>query len=203
MSEYVTDDGPREQYFTPPPATRALLRRIAVPPGPVAEPCAGDGWIVRELERMGCGVVSGDIDHEVDVFRPGLDFFSTRAGMAYDTCGCIITNPPWSDAARFVRRALEITPHVAMLLRLTFLEPCESTPKSARVDLLKKLSRCIVLPRISFYRGKSGTDSVCPAWFVWGFGGQEGPATVEIVTDGELAECAGQQSLFSKAEERR
>lgn len=185
----------REQYFTPPRVTRALLHRLDLEPMLLAEPCAGAGWISNELERAGHQVLTGDIDDAVDVFRPGVDLFSRRAGIAYGQCNAIITNPPWSDAARFVRRALEITPNVAMLLRLTFLEPCDSTPKSARVDLLEQLRACFVLPRISFYRGARGTDSVPPAWFVWGFPWLELPA-LDVVTDAELARHAGQTDLF-------
>lgn len=190
-----------EQYFTPPEVTRALLSRLPLPEGAgIVEPCAGEGWISRELPES-VAVITGDVDRTMPVLAPGCDFFSRRASQSYWQADIIITNPPWSDAARFVRRALEITPNVAMLLRLTFLEPCNATDDSRRVDLLKKLRAHIVMPRVSFIKGKRGTDSVPPAWFIWGFNWlshEELPA-FDFVTTDELARHAGQQSLFSLA----
>lgn len=185
-----------EQYFTPPELTRALLERLKLKPMRIAEPCIGDGWISRELTRDGHQVRGGDLDPQYSPAHGGaVDFFSKRASDRYRECGGIITNPPWSCAARFARRALEFTPNVAMLLRLTFLEPCESTSDAARVDLLHKLTACIVLPRVSFIRGKAGTDSVCPAWFIWGFEWCDLPM-LDVVTSAELARHAGQRALF-------
>lgn len=129
-----------EQYFTPPEVTSALLARLALHGMTISEPCAGDGWIVRELREAGCKVKATDVDPKYTATGMSIDFFSRRASTVHQGAGAIITNPPWSDAARFVRRALEFTPNVAMLLRLTFLEPCESTDDSRRVDLLQNLT---------------------------------------------------------------
>ena len=189
MSNYL------EQYYTPPPLTRALLERLNLEPMTIAEPCAGEGWIARELIRDGHTIIAGDVDPELDL-RSGLDFFSKRATGVYGRTDAIITNPPWSDSARFVRRALEITPNVAMLLRLTFLEPCDSEPASRRVDLLRIMRSHIVMPRTRFYKGGKKTDSVPPMWFVWGFDWLDIPA-FDVVTTPELARHAGQQNLFS------
>ena len=185
-----------EQYFTPPELTRALLERLNLAPLKIAEPCVGDGWISRELWRDGHTATARDLDPEYSPGGVGVDFFSRRASKVYSNVDAIITNPPWSDSARFVRRALELTPNVAMLLRLTFLEPCDSTPESRRVDLLQKLRSHIVMPRASFYKGKRGTDSVPPCWFIWGFDWLDIPA-FDVVTSPELARHAGQQDLFS------
>ena len=190
------DAQPREQYYTPPACTHALLRHLDMEPTTILEPCAGDGWISRVLKGQGHDVVTGDIDPSVDVDLPGKDFFSAFWD-SFHTGQCIITNPPWSDAALFVRRALEFTPDVAMLLRITFIEPCddETKPKSYRPDLVCGHRSHVVLPRVSFYRGDSGTDSVCPAWFIWGFEWLDFPPW-HVVTTTEYAECAGQGRLF-------
>lgn len=190
----------REQYYTPPPVTRALLGHLeGMADLYIAEPCAGDGWISRELARDGHQVITGDIDESLDVDNPGLSLFDDVASRIYRYVDAIITNPPWSDAALSVRRALEITPNVAMLLRLTFLEPCSKRQESARVDLLEQHRSHIVLPRISFYRGGDGTDSAPPAWFIWGFEDLDIPPWA-IVSDRELLEYAGQQDLFEGAQ---
>lgn len=200
-----------DAYYTPPALTRVLLKRLHADywrntvvddeeegtrrKRLIAEPCAGDNWIDRELRAKGYQTVTGDIDPSKPVHYAGIDFFSKKAGRIYKGVDGIITNPPFSAAPRFVRRALEITPNVAVLLRLTFLEPCESRPESARADLLRKLARVIVLPRVSFYQGKSGTDSATCAWFIWREH-RYGSTNLEIVTEAELAEAAGQQKLF-------
>ena len=189
----MTDAQPREQYYTPPACTHALLRHLDMEPTTILEPCAGDGWISRVLNKEGHTTITADVNPDAPVDMPGNDFFACDY-----TCDMpIITNPPWSDAALFVRRALEFTPDVAMLLRLTVIEPCddETKPKSYRPDLVCGHRSHVVLPRVSFYRGDSGTDSVCPAWFIWGFGWLDFPPW-HVVTATEYAECAGQGRLF-------
>lgn len=192
----MTDYG--DQYFTPRCLTRALLTDIDARPMRVVEPCAGDGWISSELERAGHTVVAGDVDKHARVEHAGVDFFSQRATRLYEGCDAIITNPPFSAAPRCVRRARELAPLVIMLLRISFLEPCEKRESSRRDGLVQDLSRFIVLPRVSFYRGKRGSDSVTCAWFIWDQN-HTGPRTFEIVTESELARYAGQGDLFIDA----
>lgn len=191
----MTEAQPREQYYTPEPCTRALLSHMGMEPSEVLEPCAGDGWISRVLEEKGHNTTTADVDPDAPVDMPGRDFFGTMYDV-FQSPRCIITNPPWSDAALFVRRALELTPNVAMLLRLTFFEPCsdETKPKSYRPDLVKSHRSHLVLPRVSFYRGKSGTDSVCPAWFIWGFDWLD-MEPWDVVTERQYQEFAGQQAF--------
>ena len=201
-----------DAYFTPPALTRVLIDRLEASSdwwGPnaeeedgtpirkrvIAEPCAGDNWISSEFRGRGYQVVTGDVDPDRPVHYPGCDIFSERASKHYNGCDAIITNPPFSGAPLYVRRALEITDRVAMLLRINFLEPCEGFEWSSRVDLLKSLSRVIILPRVSFINGKRGTDSATCAWFIWDNG--LGPTVLNVVSEAELAEAAGQQKLFS------
>jgi len=143
-------------------------------------------------------VITGDIDPDRPVHYPGVDIFNKRANKVYAGADAIITNPPFSGAPLYVRRSLELAGRVAMLLRVTFLEPCESQLKSARADLLKSLDRVIVLPRVSFYQGKRGTDSATCAWFIWESRRVNPTTILEVVSEAELAEAAGQQRLFSE-----
>lgn len=201
-----------DAYFTPPALTRVLIDRLEassdwwrpnaeeedgkpIRKRVIAEPCAGDNWIATQFRLRGYQVVTGDVDPDRPVHYPGCDIFSERALTHYAGCDAIVTNPPFSGAPQYVRRALEITDTVVMLLRISFLEPCEKDPRSARVDLLKDLSRVIVLPRVSFINGKRGTDSATCAWFIWDNG--LGPTVINVVSEAELAEAAGQQKLFS------
>ena len=188
----MSDRIPLDAYYTPPELTRALLSRLgAIYPMTVAEPCAGQGWIARELLREGHDVITGDVADHPKLDHPGLDFLHPRAVRAYQEADAVITNPPFSAASEITRQALTITPRVAMLLRLTFLEPCLD-----RVDLLQSLARVIVLPRVSFitpgYPGKAGTDSTTCAWFLWGCE----RAPVEVVTKAELERLRGQMSFL-------
>jgi hypothetical protein len=184
---------PREQYFTPPECTLSLLERVRLQTDlTIGEPCAGDRWIANVLADRGIDVISADVDTRLENDHPGLDFFSGEAERIFGNVDGIVSNPPWSDAARFVRRALEFSPNVAMLLRLSFLEPCEKGDKSRRLDLLELMSGLIVLPRVSFIRGKRGTDSLPPAWFIWGF---DPDFVLDFVSGRELAELSGQLTL--------
>jgi len=84
--------------------------------GRILEPAAGDGAIVRVLERFfpEAQIDAGDISTEQDFLK-------------HDYPGpyhLIITNPPYCRAIEFVQRALSLRhPNglVAMLLRLNFL----------------------------------------------------------------------------------
>jgi hypothetical protein len=87
-----------------------------------------------------------------------LDGISTR---------WIITNPPYNTpnyhAADFVSRALSVAQRgVAMLLRLSFKEPCQN-----RYQLLRDHPPTLeqVIPRPRYVDGS--TDSVTSVWLIW------------------------------------
>lgn len=81
-------------------------------------------------------------------------------------CDWVVTNPPWNLASCISQHAMEhARSGVALLLRLSFLEATKERQWLKR-NPPKSL---IVLPRISF-NGTGQTDSVCPAWFLWGPG---------------------------------
>jgi hypothetical protein len=148
-------------YPAPEWATEALLERVPIV-GTVFEPCSGAGDMVRPLERAGVKVVTNDIDQA----RKTDTHFDARSLSAWPQPGVdwTVTNPPFSDALAIVQNAIAGSRvGVAVLLRLSFLEPTE-----ARQDLLRANppTRLIVLPRISF-TGDGKTDSVTCAWLVW------------------------------------
>ena len=91
-----------------------------------------------------------------------------------------MSNPPFGAAPRIVPLAVEhAVAGVAMLLRLSYLEPCEN-----RSQWLSEHppTRLIVLPRISF-TGDGRTDSVTCGWFVWERHALQ--QSIEIVTKGD------------------
>lgn len=159
-----------DQYFTPASATQALLRHVKLS-GNVFECCVGDRGIYNEL--TGWDVLwSNDIDPDLeadyhkDITQPWE--------FGFDKCDWVVSNPPFSVAPTVVRMAYDYSRiGVAMLLRLSFLEPCESdkTPKQRASRRGKWLAahpptKLIVLPRISF-TGNGKTDNVTCAWMVW------------------------------------
>lgn len=166
-SLYVRNMPRRANDFYPTPAwaTMELLNRISLSGMRILEPCAGDGAIANVLKRTWGDdrVFATDIDPK---------FLDTSDGV-FDACDneiynlvkpdAIITNPPFSLAHVIVPKAVEKANLVAMLLRLSWLEPVAD-----RAEWLAKNppDRLLVLPRISF-TGDGKTDSVTCAWFVW------------------------------------
>lgn len=166
----------REHDFYPTPgwATVELLKRIEAG-GVVLEPCVGEGDIAAELARdpRFALVLSNDLDrrHDADSHEDATDpAWWKRVGDV----DWVITNPPFTVAADVLKLAHKHAGNVAMLLRLSFLEPCEG-----RAAWLEEHppSDLIVLPRISF-TGDGNTDSVTCAWMVWGSPYQQSIAIV-------------------------
>lgn len=149
-------------YPTPAWATEVLLERWVIDRMPyVLEPCAGDGAIANVLKAHGIDVRTNDIDTSRDVDT----YYDATAPNLWDKRPFyVVSNPPFSLASQIVPRAVESAIYgVAMLLRLSFLEPCED-----RVVFLANHppTRQLVLPRISF-TGDGKTDNVTCAWFIW------------------------------------
>lgn len=155
----------RENDFYPTPgwATRELLKRVRIG-GAVFEPCVGAGDIATELrcDPRICRVDDNDLDrrHQAQWHE---DATYSRWWETLPEYDWVITNPPFNVASEVLQCAHKYASNVAMLLRLSFLEPCEG-----RGAWLAKYppSNLIVLPRISF-TGDGNTDSVTCAWMVW------------------------------------
>jgi hypothetical protein len=149
-------------YPTPAWATRVLLQYAGVG-GSVYEPCAGAGDIATVLEdyRHIGHVTTNDIDRSRRV-----DFHEDAREAAAWTYrpDWVVSNPPFSDAMAITMFAVgKAKRGVAMLLRLSFLEPtAERGPWLAE----HPPTHLIVMPRISF-TGDGKTDSVTTAWLVW------------------------------------
>ena len=149
-------------YETPPVFTRILLEDIEYHIGiKILECCNGDGAISNVLKKKGYDVVTNDIGRDADTHYDATQdaLWSRYSGNV----SWVISNPPFKSAPTIVQKAYHTAQHgVAMLLRLTFLEPCQN-----RGDFLSKHPpNLIVLPRHSF-TGDGGVDSVTCAWFYW------------------------------------
>lgn len=161
-------------YETPAVATESLLRAERLPHC-VWEPAAGRGAMVRVLRAAGHDVYATDlIDYgSPDVDATGRDFLAEA--KAPTGCEAIVTNPPFKDAPAFIRRALDLAPLVAVLLRLSFMESDDGNSRSARNDILDggKLARVHVfrkrLPMMhrDGWEGRKANSGMAFAWFVF------------------------------------
>lgn len=153
---------PEDLYCTHPDAVKALLG-LEKFSNRIWEPCDGLGHISDVLIAAG---------HEVrrsDLYTRGrdieqLDFLTTGKSWGGD----IITNPPYSAATTFVRKALSlIAPghKVAMWLRILYLESLE---RKRLFEEFPPVRVWISSRRIPCGKeGKFGASAQGYAWFVW------------------------------------
>lgn len=151
-----------DAYFTPSSAVDELLRVVDIR-GRVLEPSSGDGAIARPLIAHGCEVLTNDLNPAMPSLMHGdatdPAWWKKGKGVPW-----VVGNPPFSLASTIVPLAFQhASEGVAMLLRLSWLEPCAD-----RVDFLVKHppTTLLVIPRISF-TGDGKTDNVTCAWMVW------------------------------------
>lgn len=151
---------PNDFYPTPGWATHELLRHVDVG-GAVLECCAGDLAIAANLPER-CSVMTNDIDTARNCH---MSFDASKPWpLVKGAVDWVITNPPFAFAPAIVPLAYEhATIGIAMLLRLSYLEPVENRGAWLNEHPPTEL---IVLPRISF-TGDGKTDNVTCAWFVW------------------------------------
>ena len=112
-----------DYYPSPPDVTGALMEFLQLPPERfIWEPACGDGSMSRVIEAYGHNVLSTDLREDSGYGIGGEDFLSfdpaPPTGIPYSAVysDWIITNPPFNVAEAFIRKALTITPNVAMLL---------------------------------------------------------------------------------------
>ena len=160
LMEKATARRKLDQYFTPAHATRELLKHIRLS-GNVFECCVGDGGIYNELTGWDM-LWSNDLDPNLKA-----DFHNDVTqdwSFVFERCDWVVSNPPFNVASRILPLAFNYCRiGMAMLLRLSYLEPCLDRDKWLARHPLTKL---IVLPRISF-TGDGKTDNVTCAWMVW------------------------------------
>lgn len=157
-------------YETPPHYIEALQRVIGEPGGRIIEPCAGKGMIVSLLDVDGDWRTndlnprrSTDTHFNAAKLWPGQLTRPTKWDWG-------ITNPPFRQPTmlRIIRNMLFCCKNVAVLARLSFLEPT-LTRRAFWIRHQRNLN-VIVLPRYSFRKndaGKRATDSVTCCWLVW------------------------------------
>ena len=146
-------------YETPYSITRQFLERENVA-GTVLEPSCGDGAIVQVLQEKNLNVTGKDLSL-------GQDFLEETE--RYDA---IITNPPFSLAYEFIKKAKTLTDYFAFLLPLSCLHG-KKRFDDIYSDGSFSLSRVYVFTRYPMLGeklrkdGKYNTGMMVYAWFVW------------------------------------
>ena len=166
----------RDAYFTPRKAIDSLLdREPGIGGDTLLDPCCGDGRMAAQLAPRFRSVGLNDLQiggvepSTTRQMRSAFAFLTAHdasrvPGLLWQTVSWVITNPPWCLASEIAQAAIKYsTRGVALLLRLSFLEATQK-----RTWLVSCPPKAVlVLPRISF-DGTGQTDSVPPAWFLWG-----------------------------------
>lgn len=163
----------RELDFYPTPAnvTQALMdflieEREIAPDTFIWEPACGDGAMADVIRQYGCHVMSTDIRH-TGYGIGGMDYLTTPVSKPIYG---IITNPPFAQAADFIRKATQEASLVAMLLKSQYWHA------EKRTQLFRDYPPAWVLPlnwRPDFKaaenaeNGKKGAPLMEVLWTVW------------------------------------
>jgi hypothetical protein len=148
-------------YPTPDIATVSFLER-EIFTGEIWEPACGNGAMSKIIERYKYLVKSSDLIYR-GYGEGGVDFLRS----SYLTNN-IMTNPPFSHAAKFVHHALKhANKKVAMLLRLNFLE---SKARKLLFTDFPFYKLYVFSERVPFgVNPKSGSNAIAFGWFVWDY----------------------------------
>ncbi len=159
-----------DQYFTPEFATKVLLHYNPHIGGQILECCSGDDAITKVLFRhcAATGLPYEIRTNDIDPGMPSSEHWDAADGSKqnWGRPNWIVSNPPFNGAEAIVPAAFSsASDGIAMLLRISFLEPCKGR---SRFMAEFPPTQLVVLPRISF-TGDGKTDNVTCAWFIWDF----------------------------------
>lgn len=154
----------RDYYATSPEATLLLLKAERFH-NKVLEPCCGDGYISKVLEKKGYEVISTDL-YEYGYGQSGVDFLDESNSIINELKGevDIITNVPYKDAIPMLMRALDICRNkVAMLFPITYI-PKFYFCKPSKLYIFPR--RITVAKNGDFEKYERGSMSEF-GWFIW------------------------------------
>lgn len=162
-------------YAALPPLLVAEGRRL---PSVVWEPACGNGALVIPLRNRGFTVYASDVNGwGCPDSDSGVDFTSdlgAQAGAAmqgkYQDRFGIVTNPPFGIIEEFVERAVAMSPYVALLCRLAFLESEGRMNWWKRVGLRRVhliAERLPMMHRHGYDGPKLSNAGMCFAWYIF------------------------------------
>lgn len=168
-SNHSTNERAADDYYTTDPIAMHLLLEQEIFSPNVWECACGRGDLSEVMKAYGYNVLSTDL---VDrgYGESGVDFLQCIS--EYD--GDIVTNPPYSLAIEFCKKAIGLVKEghkVAMFLRLNFLE---GKGRRALFDEYPPHTIYVASGRINCYKngddskeGKKNVGALAYAWFVW------------------------------------
>ncbi|WP_225413829.1 class I SAM-dependent methyltransferase [Stigmatella hybrida] len=176
-----------DEYPTPAWAVRRLMEAVHFKGGHWLEPCAGEGAIISTIDRADVQWTAVEIQQRFEPLLRKLpriesikigDFMDYRPPATLHSkrpFNAVVTNPPYLDAMEFVAHCLELSTHVAMLLRLNFL-----ASNKRNTFMREHCPDVYVLPDRPSFTGK-GTDSIEYAWFVWDSGARRTAGRLQVL----------------------
>lgn len=173
---------PADLYPTPADCTYSLLPHIAhlLPHDAyILEPACADGQMVRPLQEFGYVVDGFDLRPEVKGGVGGVDFLDRMNGTFEDgVYDGVITNPPFTIAEEFIRRALELAPVAVMLLKAQYWNT------KGRKKLFRETRPLMELNltwRPAFLEAERGKSPLMDCmWVVW-VRGHQGSCTTDMI----------------------
>jgi hypothetical protein len=164
---------------------RALLKAEALP-HKIWEPAAGRLAIVNVLRAAGHEVIASDIVNHGIALNFRADFLQLRRAPVGTQA--ILTNSPFFLGQQFAEHALELSPLVVMLFRLSFLESARRTrllehSGLARVHVFR--DRLPMMHRDG-WTGRRAGSAMSFGWFVW-VRGYRGAPTLHRITSRDAA----------------
>ena len=163
----AADRNATDFYPTPPDVTVALLdfleRQGHLDTSHIVwEPACGTGSMAEVMKWRDYDVFCTDLHPTGYGYNTAIDFLTYSPPVDYDW---IITNPPFSQAEKFIRRALELGSSCAFLLKSQFWHA------KSRLTLFRDHPPAYVLPltwRPDFLQGaKGGSPTMECLWTVW------------------------------------
>ena len=168
QSKHSNADRGLDPYFTCPEAIISLMAlERAYLPRVLLDPCAGDGAFTRLMAWHGYETYANDIK---DYGLAGCAIGDYLTVPPVPKVEGIVTNPPFSKALEFLRKAISEADYVAFLLRANFLveaagrdaffeqqPPARTYYSSQRFPMMHRLG----------WTGKRSTSNTPFAWAVW------------------------------------
>lgn len=167
-SNHTNSDREKNDFYATDPIAMRLLLEQETFASKVWEPACGAGHLSEALVEAGYDVRSTDLVYRGYGEEESIDFLQYK-GQAFD--GDIITNPPYSEAVKFVTKALETITDghkVAMFLKLLFLE---SSGRRLFFEKYPPKTVYVCSARVKCAKNgdfaKYGASAVAYAWYVW------------------------------------
>ena len=147
---------PRDFYPTPKEAVIPLLPHLPEK-GLFAEPCAGDGRLIRHIEEL-----TGLSGYWMTDIEPHADFIGNGDALTDKIVGCdiCITNPPWD------RKILHpLIDNLSNQLPTWLLFDADWMHTKQSVPYIKMCSKIVSVGRIKWFGNMTGKDNC--AWYLF------------------------------------